>query len=283
MRPFNGTPFKDTLFNGIDPRDAGAFIKARRKSLKLTQAQVAQRIGAPNNAYYSTLESGRIDFRRSTKYLAKMLEVLGISSSEAREHLGLDYITLLGDDVQQNNSSLIPAAVRAMGDQAMREFRAEASALVEVPYHKAGAGPNFLEEDEAGTIFVDPEILRRYPNSRWFQIVGDCMEPDYPNGWFAAILPEPGLAEFGSDVLVWFSDDGRSVKRLLQSREDGDHVLYQLRPNVGQTNLLTAPVGSRILGVVVDIQRGGRPKISKRALYDAISEHMPQLLEDEEF
>ena len=272
------------LFNGIPADDAGAFIKARRKALKLTQAQAAERIGAPNNAYYSTLESGRIDFRRSTKYLPRLLEVLGISSAEARVHLGLEYITLVSSDVQAiGNASKIPLELRTLGEKAIREFRALAEPLIEKAFVKAGAGPSFLEEDEAGTIFIEPEILERYPNCRVFQIEGDCMEPDYPNGWFAIVLPEPGLAEFGSDVLVWLSDNGRVLKRLLQSREDGDHVLFQLKPPVGQTQVFTTPLGSRIMGVVVDVRRGGKPKVSKRVLYSAISEFMPQLLEDEEF
>ena len=273
-----------TLFNGIDPRDAGAFLKTRRKALKLTQAQVADRIGAPNNAYYSTLESGRIDFRRSSKYLPKLLEVLSITQREAREHLGLDYITLTDQNTRlQSNDDRVPLEVRALGDKVMRDFRSLAMPMIETPFVKAGAGPSFLEEDVAGTIHLEPDIIERYPNCRVFQIEGECMEPDYPDGWFAIVLPEAGLAEFGSDVLVWLSDNGRAIKRLLQSREEGDHVLYQLRPPVGQSRVFTAPLGSRIMGVVVDVRRGGRPKVSKRALYAAISEHMPQLLDDDEF
>ena len=90
-----------------------------------------------------------------------MLEVLGISSSEAREYLGLEYITLLGEAAQQHTSSLIPAAGRAMGDRAMREFRAEASALIEVPFHKAGAGPNFLEEDTITALWQQHEYVKQ--------------------------------------------------------------------------------------------------------------------------
>ena len=56
-----------------------------------------------------------------------------------------------------------------------------------------------------------------------------------------------------------------AAKRRIHPREDGDHLLFQPNPPSGQGKLFFAPVGSSILGVIVDVKREIQPGRARRA------------------
>jgi hypothetical protein len=58
-------------------------------------------------------------------------------------------------------------------------------------------------------------------------------------------------------------------------------VLYQTNPPTGERNVLVAPIGSIILGVVVDVIRGGVPRRSAREIWHAMEKQLPDLLDED--
>jgi transcriptional regulator with XRE-family HTH domain len=166
--------------------------------------------------------------------------------------------------------------------RALEDARDEARPGSWEPVYGAGFGPAVTDEQPEGEIWVDEETKRRYPGLIFNRIKGTCLEPDYPDNWIACIVPDPGLATSGSPVLVWWAGNGRVVKYLIESREDGDHKLYQPNPAEGETKTLYAPVGSQILGVVVDVRRGGSKKASMREMVEAIADERPDWLEEDQ-
>lgn len=67
-----------------DPRDAGKILKAARKALGLTQGQVIEAVGIPNQSYLSALENGRYNVANS-EYFPALAQLLRLSIDQVRE------------------------------------------------------------------------------------------------------------------------------------------------------------------------------------------------------
>jgi SOS-response transcriptional repressor LexA len=89
--PVGGYVPEQPPFNGITAQAAGRYLKDRREAATLTQGQLANRVGIPNENYLGNFENGKNDWRRS-KYAPALMRELGITSGEARQHLGLDMV-----------------------------------------------------------------------------------------------------------------------------------------------------------------------------------------------
>lgn len=75
----------------ITKEEAGAFIREKRIQKGYLQSQIAELVGLPNENYMTFYERGKIDVRRS-KYLPKLVAVLGITAQEMRERMGMDML-----------------------------------------------------------------------------------------------------------------------------------------------------------------------------------------------
>ena len=67
----------------LSPRDAGALLKAARKKRQLTQEQLIERVGIPNQSYLSALENGRYNVANS-EYLPALVRELGLGIEDVR-------------------------------------------------------------------------------------------------------------------------------------------------------------------------------------------------------
>lgn len=107
-------------FNGISKEDAAAWIKARRKELGYTQAQVRDAIGLPNENYMTLYETARHDMRKS-KYFGQWLAFCRVSVEDARERLG---VTTLITNASQDSSvfAMPPGAERPDGALLVRHL-----------------------------------------------------------------------------------------------------------------------------------------------------------------
>lgn len=65
----------------ISKEEAGAFIREKRDQKGYRQADIAELIGLPNENYMTFYERGKTDVR-SSKYLSKLVAVLGITAQE---------------------------------------------------------------------------------------------------------------------------------------------------------------------------------------------------------
>ena len=67
----------------VDPREAGEILKRARKKLGLTQGQVIEAVGIPNQSYLSALENGRYNVANS-EYLSLLAQTLKLTIEEVR-------------------------------------------------------------------------------------------------------------------------------------------------------------------------------------------------------
>lgn len=233
--------------------------------------------------YLSKLENGtRKPFQFGAKKLEALRAVYGYDRTEWERRLG---ITIPRGAYLENTVPNTARTSRLNEDQRQAQFKAleevfrDAANMTRVPYWGTGAGPSVSDEEPEGEIAVEDSILERYPNMLVQRVVGRCMEPDYPEGHFAYVVPDPYAAEF-TDVLIWFAGNGRVIKRLVKFSDDGDHLVYQRHPEPGETQVFRAPVGSIIIGRVIDVRRGRPPRVSRREIIDAITEENPELLDE---
>ncbi|NJK43363.1 MAG: hypothetical protein HC933_03085 [Pleurocapsa sp. SU_196_0] len=234
-------------------------------------------------SYYERIESNQ---RAPSSVGVRRLEALRVVLRQNRdvwaERTGIDIPTgaRLDPDVFEVRISKLTTEQIDAQRTAIRDSYHDMQPVVKLPVYAAGTGPSHLDEEPEGEIGVPQSYVDRYPNLMVQRIHGSSMEPDYMDGWYALVVPDVALASTGSPVLVWLSDNGRVVKYLVETREDGDHVLLQTNPPRDQLNVFQAPLGSAILGVVVDVIKGNVPKRSVREIWSLVSEQMPQLLEN---
>lgn len=155
-----------------------------------------------------------------------------------------------------------------------------------VPFYGEGGTPSPTKAD--GEVWLEDDgFTAKHPNGYYVRIGDPCMEPHFPEDWYAAIVPDPVLAQPRMPVLVWLSSGSRVVRYLVQPDKGGEYVLYQPNPSLGERRIVYAPKGSRILGVVVDVKRAIEPnkvpRLSSREIAAVLAEEMPELLEAVEF
>jgi hypothetical protein len=276
----------------------GRVLRARREAMPVppnekTQSAFCKHLGF-SQPYLGRLERGLENLpNHDLSWFEKMAPAYGWTTLEMLEALGIPYVKNQQPTeltLEQKSQRRLEAAQTQdsieRGKLAQLSFKQTASVRFrKTPYLDAGAGPPNFSEQAAGEIWLEDDgFLDKHPNGHYFKIDGQCLEPEYPNGWFAAVVPDPALAYPRAPILIWFQDDGRAVKYLVQWREDGDHLLFQPNPPVGERKLFFAPIGSSILGVVVDVKREIQPgrarRASQRDVIAALEEEMPELLDE---
>ena len=258
---------KDADLKPREVEEATAAIAEDRKVERSYISKLETGSRTPHQLSMKRLEALRIVYRIDRAYFERSLGVMIPRGAQLEP-------ASFSNKSQRLSASMIAAQLEAQND-----VLADLVPVVKTPVHASGTGPSFLDEEPEGEIGVPQTYLERYPNLMVQRIHGTSMEPDFPNGHYALVVPDMALATTTSAVCVWLSDNGRVIKYLGESREDGDHVLYQTNPSPGEQNVFFAPVGSIILGVVVDVIRGGVPRRSVREIWNAIEEQLPALLE----
>jgi Peptidase S24-like len=268
----------------------GQLLEDWRKDTDLKPREVEEATAAISEdrkverSYISKLETGS---RTPHQLSMKRLEALRVVYKIDREFFERSLGVVIPRGAQLEPVSFNATAPRLSTAMMAAQVNARSEALADMmpvlgkPVYASGSGPSFLDEEPEGEIGIPQTYLERYPNLMVQRIHGTSMEPDFPNGHYALVVPDMALATSTSAVCVWLSDNGRVIKYLGEAREDGDHVLYQTNPPTGERNVLVAPVGSIILGVVVDVIRGGVPRRSAREIWHAMEKQLPDLLDED--
>ncbi len=267
----------------------GEWVDALRLDAVITPREIEERTSAYGldrrieRSYFERIASNqRAPSSVGPRRLEALRVVLGQDRDVWAERSGVDIPTgaqLEPASFSARASKLTPELIAARED-VLRQVTDELRPPNYQPVFSSGAGGPFRDEEEPIEHVNFPHtITDRYPGALFMRVDGDCLEPEVPKGAYAVILPDPGLAQVGSLVCVWFSDNGRKFAYLYESREDGDHVLVQTNP----ARIVVTPVGSSVLGVVVDLYNPPSvPKLKARAIFGIISEHAPHLLHDDE-
>jgi DNA-binding XRE family transcriptional regulator len=262
----------------------GHVLLNRRMALKdtkgrvVTQTALAKRLGV-SQAFIGQLERGHHNLAKYGRdWFEKTAPHFGWTLEEMLSALGLE----------QGNSQLNHSQVDLVSGQSVAhvERREDLLRFIKVPYFAEGAD-SVRTDDASGEVWLeDAGFLSKHPNGLFFKLGDPCLEPLLPEHWFAAVVLEPALAYPRSPVLLWLSVGRRVVRYLVRWDERGEHLYYQPNPPIGGRRLEHAPPGSRVLGVVVDVQREVRPdrvlRLSQRELMAALVEERPDLLEDVE-
>jgi transcriptional regulator with XRE-family HTH domain len=77
-----------STFFGISSLHAGEYITAKRKALGMTQAQLCEQVGIPNQPALAMYENGKNDWR-SSRYAPAIIDALRITKKECIEDLGI--------------------------------------------------------------------------------------------------------------------------------------------------------------------------------------------------
>jgi SOS-response transcriptional repressor LexA len=279
--------------NGVKPivphgfKSFGDWLENLRLDADISPRQIEEQTSSYGlerrieRSYYERIESNQ---RQPEKVGPKRLEALRVVLKQNRdvwtERTGIECPTGARLEPENFNISIsrITPEIRDSMQSAIRQFQDELSEPNYQPVYSSGAGGPFRDdEDPVEHVNFPRSITDRYPNALFMRVDGSCLEPDVPMGHYAVILPDAGLATAGSMVCIWFSDNGRKFAYLFESHEEGDHIIVQTNP----PRTIVTPVGSVILGVVVDLYAPpSAPKLKARALYSIIAETAPHLLEN---
>ena len=262
----------------------GQVLLKRRKVLKdaqgraITQTALAKRLGV-SQAFVGQLERGHHNL---AKYGRDWFEKTAFHYEWKFEEM----LAALG--LEHGNSQVSHSQVSLVSGQSVAqvERREDLLRFIKVPYLEEGAD-SVRTDDASGEVWLeDAGFLAKHPNGLFFKLGDPCLEPHLPEHWFAAVVLEPALAYPRSPVLLWLSTGRRVVRYLVRWDEHGEHLYYQPNPPIGGRRLEHAPPGSKVLGVVVDVQREVRPdrvlRLSQRELMAALAEERPDLLEEVE-
>jgi transcriptional regulator with XRE-family HTH domain len=255
----------------------GRVLSERRETMpgledkERSQSRFAKRSGI-SQTFFSQLERGEKNLANyGLDWFQRYAPLYGWTTEEMLEALELQIIDGKVRPSRATETSGIPREERSI------LFR-------RIPFHEDGETPLESKSLPAGEVWLEDDgFLETHPNGYYFRISDARMEPHFPEGWLAAVVPDAKLAQSRSPVLVWLSSGSRAVRYLVQAEGDGAYVLYQANPGVGERRVIVAPTGSRVLGVVVDVKRevepSRAPRLSSREIAAALAEEMPDLLE----
>lgn len=118
-----------------------------------------------------------------------------------------------------------------------------------VNVYAAGTGPAWGDTDVLETVFI-PGLK---PGTHiGLKATGDSMAPYLKRGDTAIVLRDDGAVEPGDYCAVWLADDGCVIKRFVRELGDGTLLLESLNPPSEAERYFAAPMGSRVLGKVVN-------------------------------
>ena len=173
-------------------------LKARRKELKMTQKDIADRLGISYQAYSAWERGGKKPSKEKVKQLEQILNVqkgyfteleivrLYNNLTDKGKNQALSYVRNLVQKEQCNNLISI--------SEKLYEYRV---------YEKmsAGIGSSVYNDQDYDTVYFDEELAHDFAS--W--VSGDSMEPKYQNG-SVALIRETGFDYDGAVyAVVWNS------------------------------------------------------------------------------
>ena len=92
---------------GVDPRESGKILKAARLKRGLTQGQLIEAVGIPNQSYLSALENGRYNIANS-EYLPALARALDLSIEQVRAISPTAVIEISAPEVPAEPDDFLP-------------------------------------------------------------------------------------------------------------------------------------------------------------------------------
>ncbi len=250
----------------------GRVLKARRETMpdllphERTQTAFAARMGV-SQSYLGQLERGIVNLGNyDLGWFERNAPFYGWSKDDMLAALGIDLI---------RGVKLAPQVHRAREERFVR--------FGKVPFFGSDAPDSDVLGVPAGEAWLEDDgFLRKHPHGYYVRIDDDHLEPQFPKGWFAAVVPDAALAQPKMPVLVWL--EGRRLVRYLLRIDGAEILLFQSNPPPNESRVLVAPSRVQVLGVVVDIKRevqtGRVPRLTTREIMAVLELERPDLLEE---
>ncbi|HFI0120509.1 TPA: XRE family transcriptional regulator [Streptococcus suis] len=194
---------------------SGKCLKKRREIKKLTQSEIADKLGV-NRSSYNSWESGRA--KPNQKNLLLLSKILDVETSyfESEYHIVTNYLQL-----NESNQSLADEFVEELLEKQLEEERLTkvvplfAVEVLEDIELSAGPGQGYFDEYATETVYSDEEFSG-YDIATW--IKGTSMEPIYKSGEVALIRSNGFDYDGAVYALSW--NDAVYIKKLYRD-EDG--------------------------------------------------------------
>lgn len=214
-------------------------LKARRKELKLTQKDIADRLGISYQAY-SAWERG---VKKPSKEKVKKLEqILNVQKGYFTE---IEIVRLYNNLTDKGKNQALSYVRNLVQKEQCKNVISISEKLYE--YHvyekmSAGIGSSVYNDQDYDTVYFDKELAHDFAS--W--VFGDSMEPKYQNG-SVALIRETGFDYDGAVyAVVWNSQT--YIKRVY--REKHGLRLVSINPEY-QDILISYDDDPRIVGIIV--------------------------------
>lgn len=214
-------------------------LKARRKELKLTQKDIADKLGISYQAY-SAWERG---VKEPSKEKVKQLEqILNVPKGFFTEIEIIRLYNSLSDDGKAQALCYVKSIVQK--EQCKNSISISGKLYEYHVYEKmsAGIGSSVYSDQNYDTVYFDEELAHDFAS--W--VSGDSMEPKYQNG-SVALIRETGF-DYDGAVYAVVCNSQTYIKRVY--REEQGLRLVSINPNY-QDIFLSYDEEPRIVGIIV--------------------------------
>ena len=214
-------------------------LKSRRKELKMTQKEIADRLGISYQAY-SAWECGVKE--PSKEKVQRLEQILRVPKGYFTE---IEIVRLYNTLSNKGKNQVVEYARDLMQKEKTQKVISVSENLYE--YHvyekmSAGIGASVYDDRDYDTVYFNEELAHDFAS--W--ISGDSMEPKYQNG-SVALIRETGF-DYDGAVYAVVCNNQTYIKRVY--REEHGLRLVSINPNYKDI-FLSYDEDPRIVGIIV--------------------------------
>ena len=214
-------------------------LKARRKELKLTQKEIAEKLGISFQAY-SAWERG---IKEPSKEKVSQLEnILKVSKGYFTQ---IEIVRLYHSLSKQGQEKVVLYARNLAQEEQTQKVTAMPERLYEYRVYErmsAGIGASVYDDQNFDTVYFNEELAHDFAS--W--VSGDSMEPKYQNG-SVALIRETGF-DYDGAVYAVVCNNQTYIKRVY--REENGLRLVSINPKYKDI-FISYEEDPRIVGIIV--------------------------------
>ena len=214
-------------------------LKARRKELKLTQREIAEKLGISFQAY-SAWERG---IKEPSKEKVSQLEnILKVSKGYFTQ---IEIVRLYHSLSKQGQEKVVLYARNLSQEEQAQKVIAMPEHLYEYRVYErmsAGIGASVYDDQNFDTVYFNEELAHDFAS--W--VSGDSMEPKYQNG-SVALIRETGF-DYDGAVYAVVCNNQTYIKRVY--REEDGLRLVSINPKYKDI-FISYEEDPRIVGIIV--------------------------------
>ena len=214
-------------------------LKARRKELKMTQKDIADRLGISYQAYSAWERGVKKPSKEKVKQLEQILDVpIGYFTEPEIVQL---YNTLSGEGKGQ----VLSYIKNLVQKEQCKNVISISEKLYEYRVYEkmsAGIGSSVYNDQDYDTVYFDEELAHDFAS--W--VSGDSMEPKYHNG-SVALIRETGF-DYDGAVYAVVCNNQTYIKRVY--REEGGLRLVSINPKYKDI-FISYDEDPRVVGIIV--------------------------------